>query len=503
MTLTPNYLAEIPTVGTVEIPANPAGTKMAFARVGYSLEPAIADLIDNSIDAQASDVLVRLVYDRKGVHRVFIVDNGRGMSETLLTQAMQFGAELPHQPKDLGKYGIGLKAASLSQCKVFSVITCSHGNISGRRWSSESVGGDGDWNCDKLSLPACREMIAAPWATLNLRKSGTIVIWDELTGFKSGQSSPEDTVNRAIDSLTAHLGMVFHRFLSKKKIRIFLSSQFAGREQSKVIQPVEALNPFSYPKSGAQGFPKTFALSLEGVGKITLDAHIWPPRSKEPGYKLGRGKTAARQGFYFYRHNRLIQAGGWNGYRDDDAEPHLSLARVSVELPSSIDVSIQKDKVDNLPRDFIDAVRNASSGSTRFPDFIKKAGDVYRKKSSKSEQQDFPLVPRRGFTKSTQVAAQKYVAFDEGRTRKVDFRWKRLEAGKIFEIDRDRRRISLNELYRTAILSGRRRSQNDAQLFKIMLFLLIKDYLDYSAMTKTRIETLDNYNQLLLRSLDD
>src|SRR5262245_16860639 len=115
----PDYLTSIPTSGTEKTPPNPARTKMAFARVGYSLAEAVADLIDKSIDANASDVLVRLLYDRQGVHRVFIADNGKGMSESVLSKAMQFGSTVQHQPKDLGHYGIGLKAASFSQAATF------------------------------------------------------------------------------------------------------------------------------------------------------------------------------------------------------------------------------------------------------------------------------------------------------------------------------------------------------------------------------------------------
>jgi hypothetical protein len=497
----PDYLALIPTNGTEVIPANPAQTKMAFARVGYSLEPAIADLIDNSIDADAKDVLIRFVYDRKGVQRVFIVDNGNGMSELTLSKAMAFGSELPHKQKHLGKYGIGLKAASFSQCKAFSVISSSNGGIAGRRWSNKAT--KGDWLCEKLDPISCRELVSAPWAALDVMEKGTIVIWDELTGLKSGQSGPEDTVNRSIDSLTTHLGIVFHRFLEAEKIKIHLSSHFAGKAQSHVVSSVNALDPFSYQKSGAQGYPKQFELSVETVGKIVLDAHIWPPKTKEPGYKLGGGKVASRQGFYFYRNGRLIQAGGWNGMRDDDAEPHLSLARVSVDLPPNIDVSIQKDKVDNLPREFIDAVRQSSSASTRFADYIKKAQEIYRSKDKSDEQEDFPLIPRGGFGKHAIDAVKKHSGLKGKRVRTVNFRWSKLQAGTLFKIDREKRCVLLNELYRKSVLAGKRRSTNDAQLFKMALYLLLIDFLDYPVMNKGRLETIDRYNNYLMACLDD
>lgn len=495
----PDYLASIPTSGTEKTPPNPARTKMAFARVGYSLAEAIADLIDNSIDAEASAVLVRLLYDRNGVHRVFIADNGNGMSEATLSKAMQFGSTLRHHAKDLGQYGIGLKAASFSQAGTFSVVTNNGAEISGRRWTNESF--KQDWLCEKLAEQGCKELLSSPWGPVKPRESGTIVIWDDLSVLRSGESTPEETVNRAINELSVHLGLVFHRFISKESLKIFLDTQVVRKQQNNVFQPVKELDPFSYTKSGALGYPKKFLISLEQNKKISLEAHIWPKRSKEPGYRLGGGKVAARQGFYFYRNERLIQAGGWNGYRDEDTEPHLSLARVCVELPSNIDVSIQKDKVATLPRGFIDAVRDATSGSTNFRDFINKAESVYRSKGRQLET-DYPLVPRKGVNNTLRVAARKFFGPDENRFRSVDFKWQKIEPLKVFEIQRDRRRIVLNELYRKNILGRSRRSQNDAQLFKIMLFLLLREYFDFQAMTKARSEMLDKCNELLLRSLN-
>jgi len=503
MNLVPDYLSPIETSGTEKTPPNPARTKMAFARVGYSLADAVADLVDNSVDAKASTVLVRFLYDRKGVHRVFIVDDGKGMSESVLSQAMQFGSTLPHCSKDLGHYGIGLKAASFSQCSTFSVISNDGQEISGRRWTSASF--EHDWLCEKLAVSGCRQLLQAPWSGLKLNRMGTIVVWDDLTGLRSGQSTPEETVNRARQELSNHLGLVFHRFLSRDDLQMLLDVQFVGRREGPSSSKVKSLDPFSYAKSGAIGYPKKFEVMLDRGTRIDLNAHIWPPRSREPAYRLGGGKVASRQGFYFYRNDRLVQAGGWNGYRDDDAEPHLSLARIAVDLPQNIDVSIQKDKVETLPRGFIDAVRQATAGSIRFADFVKKAQEVYRTRGRAADGSDFPLVPGRGLSKPLREAARKFAAPDESRVRTVDFGWGNLDAGTVFKIEKNnnRRRIVLNELYRKSILSGKRRSENDAQTFKTLLFLLVREYFDYQTMTKARSEYLDGCNQLLLRSLNE
>lgn len=498
-----DYTLQIQTSGVESNPPNPERTKDAFSRIGYSLEEAVADLIDNSIDAGAADVLVRLVYDRKNIHRIFIVDNGHGMKEDILRQAMKFGSTLKHDKTDLGKYGIGLKAASLSQCEQFAVITRSGSELSGRRWSTQSF--QKDWLCEKLDQNGCAILMAASWGDLDLRKSGTIVMWEKLTCLQTGELGTSETVNKAISGLSKHLGLVFHRFLEKKNgLRIHLDSQYAGHKDSSIAQPVPPLNPFSYTASGARNYPKDFRIKLEGVGNLDLAAHIWPPKSRDEGYTLGGGKISSRQGFYFYRNDRLIQAGGWNGYRNDDAEPHVSLARVAVDIPPGaeghFDVMVQKSKV-SPPRDFVEAVRNAASGSIKFSDYVAKAIEAYRQKGA-AEEDDFPLVPWDGLSPKARDKAWEVLAPDERRVRKVGFAWKPLDRDVVFELDRERRKIVLNELHRKAILGGARRSKNDAGLFKATIFLLVQEYFDYQQTTKKRREFLDSCNKLLLHCLD-
>src|SRR5207248_876268 len=96
---------------------------------------------------------------------------------------------------------------------------------------------------------------------------------------------------------------------------------------------VKALDPFGYPTTGNLQYPRTFTVSIDGCDAIQLAAHIWPAKSNLEQYK-GIGSVIERQGFYFYRNDRLVQAGGWNGFRQP--EHHLSLARVAVDLPADL-----------------------------------------------------------------------------------------------------------------------------------------------------------------------
>src|SRR5262249_35177819 len=125
-----------------------------------------------------------------------------------------------------------------------------------------------------------------------------------------------------------------HRFVAgpRPRLRIHLETLNVASNELSPAFPVQPLDPFSYNHSGARSYPKEFRIDIPQLGLLPCTAHIWPPRTKELGYKLGGGSVARRQGFYFYRYDRLIQAGGWNNYRED-GEPHLSLARVAIDLP--------------------------------------------------------------------------------------------------------------------------------------------------------------------------
>ena len=498
-----DYDSRIVSNGVESTPPDPRRTKDAFSRIGYSLEEAVADLVDNSIDARATDVLVRFLYDRKSIRRVFIVDNGRGMREETLRDAMRFGSTLKHKKSDLGKYGIGLKSASLSQCEQFAVVTRAGSEISGRRWSAASF--QKDWLCEKLDRAGCKNLLDARWSGVDLGKSGTIVMWDDLTNLQAGDLPASETVNKAVLGLANHLGLVFHRFLEKEdEFRIRLDSQFVGLPEFDIAQFVTPLNPFGYGETGAKGYPKEFKTTLAGVGDLTLVAHIWPPKSRKSGYTLGGGKISSRQGFYFYRNDRIIQAGGWNGYRGDDAEPHLSLARVAIDIPPGseghFDVMVQKSKV-SPPRDFVGAVRNAKAGTATFAEYVAQAVKTYRAEGKAEQADERKLVPWGGLSAKSRREAREILATDEGRIRRINFRWKPLDAEVVFSLDRPRGIINLNELHRQTILGAARKSRNDAELFKSTLFLLVRDYFDRKPLTRGRVEFLEACNKLLLGSL--
>ncbi len=174
---------DLPVVSYEEIPPSPRGAVQALARIGYRVEEALADVIDNSIDAAARKILVRFVYAGDIVKRVVIADDGQGMTEDNLREAMKIGADTGHETTDLGKYGTGMKTASFSQCNQLTVITRSHGQTHGRTWARREA--ESGWRCGVIETRAAEALMDASWmSTITESDGGRITI-------REGQTSKD------------------------------------------------------------------------------------------------------------------------------------------------------------------------------------------------------------------------------------------------------------------------------------------------------------------------
>lgn len=278
--------------------------------IGYSLGTAIADIIDNSISAGAKRVEICFT---PTLDRLAIVDDGCGMSPEELRQAMRFGSKAPTEirdEKDLGRYGLGLKTASFSQCKILTVISKKRQKVSAYRWDLDEIE---DWTLIELDS---NEILKLPYSeSLNNRPHGTVVIWDNLDRLDCNKDAKLRDAER-------HLRLVFHRYLEKE-----LQIYWNGR----ALKPN---NPFQYvwdwkPK-------KTVWI---GDAKVIVEAcQLKLPRnlSQKQLDELG-GKEGIRrsQGFYIYRNHRLVVWGKWFGLaRQLEANKFL---RIRVDVPNALD----------------------------------------------------------------------------------------------------------------------------------------------------------------------
>jgi hypothetical protein len=488
---------DLPASGQHSLPPDPKGTAGVFRRVGYRLEDALADIIDNSIDAGAKTVLVRIVRAKSSLIRILIVDDGCGMTEQKLDGVMQYGVQENHLKGDLGKYGIGLKSASFSQCASLTVISRKLGETSGRRWTLTSIAAN--WTVEIVQSDAAVRFYDQKWHPLLNGNSGTIVVWDELEiGFSPGPDF-EKNVSGLLKEISNGLGLRFHRFIQRNQTKFFLDVQMNTSGERFAPIPIQLMDPFGYVKSGQKGFPADFLLDVEGLGRLKLRAHIWPAKSKDPNYKLGGGNVAGRQGFYFYRNDRLIQEGGWNKFQKSDHEPHLSLARVEIDLPPEFDsafkLTIQKDQIEP-PRTFLHALSEAYSGPMSFSKYLEVANDTYRNAEPDEESQFF--VPGAGIPSMASKRIEKRFAdLWEGKPVEISFEWVNLGADAFFDVDRERRLIRLNRLYRD-IITGGINSKTDASLVKILLFFLCEQALTKQRLSGVQRERLDLLNDALL-----
>lgn len=297
--------------------------------IGYSIESAVADILDNSIAAKAKTISI--FYNCHPHPYVAIIDDGEGMNGEKLTESMRYGSASPVDERDaddLGRYGLGLKTASLSQCRCLTVISKQNDNVSGRRWDLDYINKTKKWSLEQLGQDEILKQ--AEISRLLSLDSGTMVLWKELDKIKTGSLTLEKALEEKMESVQKHLELVFHRYLSgdgASRVQIYMNGN-----------KLTAFDPFFVAKS-------TVVMDDEKIeipgreGKVVIRPCVLPHPSnmtKEELEKYG-GKDGLRnlQGFYIYRNKRLLTWGTW--FKLIRMDEFSKLARVRVDIPNSLD----------------------------------------------------------------------------------------------------------------------------------------------------------------------
>ncbi len=291
--------------------------------LGYSFPAAIADLVDNSISAHATDI--EIYSDPSSEPFLIILDNGQGMDEQELYEAMRYGSTNPLDERsedDLGRFGLGLKSASLSQCRKFVVVS-KKGETHAYSWDLDYVIESKAWMLKGYSQ---EEISTLPMIDLlENKKTGTYIILSDFDRIKESTGNINETFNKCLDDMINHLSLVFHRFIAEG-LNIYVNGL-----------KVEAKDPFLMDHRATQRKRESsFFINDE---KITLKPFILPHLSKLSQDDLDKigGKERLRndQGFYVYRNKRLIIWGTW--FRLERKDELNKLARVMVDIPNSLD----------------------------------------------------------------------------------------------------------------------------------------------------------------------
>ncbi|CAJ37595.1 ATP-binding protein [Methanocella arvoryzae] len=325
------------------VPPDPASFIESLRAFGYDLQTAIADIIDNSISAGARNVYI--VFNWDGANStISIKDDGCGMTESELIKAMRLGSISPsdcRNPKDLGRFGLGLKTASFSQCRKFTVASKFENNpIAIRCWDIDYIIKTHDWHLLRIN----NKELPLHFTDLNDLKSGTIVLWEKLDVICKNTDVNDPRAKNLfltrIENVKKHLSMTFHRYLERHKIKIFINDRI-----------VEPWDPYLRNEKATQILNEE-SRTIFG-SKIVVIPYVLPHHSKIDSetynYAEGPNGWAAQQGFYVYRNERLIVAGSWLGLGIKKFD-HYKLARIQVDIPNSMDREWELDVRKSIAR---------------------------------------------------------------------------------------------------------------------------------------------------------
>jgi hypothetical protein len=319
---------------TIDNAPNADNLMGSLRSMGYSFESAIADIIDNSISADAREIHINFPTTALESY-VYILDDGHGMSKKEHLNAMRYGSSASESVRietDLGRYGLGMKSASLSQCRVLTVITKQGKQVSGYSWDYNHILKCKKWEVFELDNNEIAKVKGIN--ELQTQKSGTLVVWEDFDILeKSSGGQVYATLNDYKDKIIKHVGLIFHRFISapkNQKITFFVNNH-----------KVKALDPFleNNPKTTRKKEVSVALMDSTGVERqIWVQPFVLPFQKDMTDSDIeklgGIEDLRTKQGYYVYRNNRLIIYGTWFGLPRNELTKN---ARIRVDIPNTLD----------------------------------------------------------------------------------------------------------------------------------------------------------------------
>ena len=331
-----------------QLPPSASSLSASMRDLGYSLETAVADLLDNCISAEAT--VIQIFCDLTlSCPALAVIDNGKGMNAEEVVAAMRYGSTGPAEqrlPGDLGRFGLGLKTASLSQCRRLTVVSAQQDVLNSTEWDLNLIGKKDKWLISVLEEKEIREL---PFID-KLGRNGTLVVWRDLDRLLEDAvgSKQHEVINEKLDALGKHLALVFHRYLS---------GEIRGRKKLKVYvngHNLEPFDPFCRNNSATQRLPEETVRI--GEARVRIQPYILPHHSKlsatEYDFYQSRSDFISNQGAYIYRDGRLMAWGDW--FRLIPKGENTKLARVQIDFPSKLDeswtIDIKKSRASPPPQ---------------------------------------------------------------------------------------------------------------------------------------------------------
>ncbi|WP_411361041.1 ATP-binding protein [Pseudidiomarina sp. YC-516-91] len=354
-------------MSTIPLPPMAGPFVQSLRSIGYSLESAVADVVDNSISAKAENIEIFTEW-RGGKPVLTILDDGIGMSPREVRSAMTLGAVGPQhlrEPDDLGRFGMGLKTASFSQCKVLTLISRRSENDPwyGLKWDLNLIEQKNEWLAREVSSDDCLNIMES----VGFKPShGTAVVWSDFDrAIDPTAANAEADYGRRIEILIAHLALTFHRFIAEDDVTRRVKLTLNNNE-------IEAKDPFATrPEQGRQASVQLSSETMQiGGCSVGIKAYLLPHPSSF-SHSFARkvspmGDHYAGQGVYIYRAGRLLVNGGWQ--RLAKVSETNKLARIRVDFSNDADslwkIDVLKSRVE-LPSALREQLRRVIGNSVQ------------------------------------------------------------------------------------------------------------------------------------------
>ena len=468
----------------------------------HELATALADLVDNAIDAGARRVHIRFLTRGGALTDLLVMDDGRGMDEAAIDDAMTFARTRAYGDNDLGHYGLGLKAASLSQADALDVCSRAVGGVPvGRRITKDSPS-----YVETLDPHQVGDALAGPVFRIPGADAphGTVVHW---RGLRTALVSPDpdertEWLGGRIEEVRDHLGLVFHRILARSRVEIGIDEFDADIGEAGAMRRVRGLDPLAGAVAGVR------PIALDGAvdGRpFRLTAVILTESALRDPAVLASARsstTAGGQGLYVYRRDRLLQIGGWNSVIRGGRNYERLRICLDVDDPLLDFVQINPEKSGVvLNATMRRAMREAVSdgGGRSFEDVLGLARSAAAAARRRAKRPIVLVEPRRGLSRQMYDAIGDAVEFSD--TDPVYIRWKRLPGTSLVDVDLEGRTLWLNDLYRPA-LSGSSRP-DDAPLLKTLLLLLHSRFFEGSYLGDRERRELGAWDSIIRAALDE
>lgn len=470
--------------GTRSVELRPDASVLDAVGRGHTLASALADLIDNSIDAGATEVSIQFVVKDSSIRSIRIRDDGCGMTAAQLENALALGRKKDYAATTLGHFGVGLKGASFSQARVLSVYTSSgYAPAAGMRLGKDQSGSA------IVADVFDEEMVAAILRRRGLGDdAGTIIEWTHLEAvsvastIQARRAWIESTIIRVRDEL----GLTFHRLVGDGRIRIVIEEIEEATGESGAPRVVKAIDPFGFSQWGASDYPKSLRAGLSQGEEIVAACHVLAP-GPQSGL-LGRTRRES-QGLYIYRGDRLLNAGGWLGLAND-LPADLQLARIAIDVTADLlrVIAINPEKRGVVLRpEAVQALEQAVTGGLTLRRYFDDCREVLRE----SKRREIKAKPVARLGGGVPIGLGGIVAQTVGEREDSDvalsFDWAPLDESQLFAFEPPTGVVWLNEVHRA-------RLEGESAVFdmlKTSLVFLLEEHVGKERLGSTTAERLD------------